>query len=1041
MAGTPNEAYLEAYIEKYLTSQPIRTLEGNAIDRMEYHSVSPDLYDKDKCLIPSEVIEFLKDSQPKTYEKFVKDCGGEQNAQRSLFARLDTELKRGTLNVLARNSKLEAGYGAKFNMVYYRPANLMNADHNLNYSKNRLAIVRQLRYSQKNENSIDTVIFLNGLPIVTIELKNTLTGQKHTNAIRQYMEDRPIEGEKLLEFKRCLVHFAVGTEQAFMTTRLAGKKTRFFPFNMCYANEQIKTDGYKVSYLWEDVLRRDSLLDLIGNFVTLVTSEEKEYNEKKREIDVKKNTALIFPRYHQRRAVRKLVADLQERGVGHKYLIQHSAGSGKSNTIAWLAYKLSNLYRYPTDTATLFDSILIVTDRRVLDRQLQANFKNFEVTEGEVKYIDKNCTSQDLKTAIEERRKIIITTLQKFPVIADAITLYPDRKYAVIIDEAHSSQSGESARDMRKALSLEEAERFQSEIESELDDIDILNAKIEAEIERKGNKSNISFFAFTATPKDKTIELFCEREYGTKEPFDVYSMEEAIKEGFIRDVLENYMSFKRYYKLVKKEQATDKEYDKKKALALLGGFADSQMEAIKIRARIMIEHFASQTSKEIQGKARAMVVTRSRLHAVRFKLAFDEIMAEMKLPYGALVAFSGTVIDPETKTEYTENSMNNIAHGVDIPDALKLPQFRILIVAEKYQTGFDEPLLHTMFVDKKLGGTSTVQTLSRLNRTRSDKNSTMVLDFVNDPELIKADFQKYYGKNFMYEEDETDPNSLYDVKSKVLAYNAVSQQDIDDFAKIYFQDGEDDKQKVYGVLYRVSDRAKAQLDSEDLVLFRKACQQFVKLYKFLSQIITFVDAELEKLYVFLSALIKALPYEPNKLPYEILAEAQLDSYRIKYQFTQKLELESGDSTMEGLRPGDGVTREEPEMEYLTKIIKQLNDLFGVELTDDDKLDLDRMRANLSENSELTQYFNSDNTRESIKEKFDEELDAEIMNFVNSKFRLYEKLTEQRANAMLKTLWFNELYTRMMHAEQSTYKVREPEYRMVAEPSAHYGSHE
>ena len=407
-----------------------------------------------------------------------------------------------------------------------------------------------------------------------------------------------------------------------------------------------------------------------------------------------------------------------------------------------------------------------------------------------------------------------------------------------------------------------------------------------------------------------------------------------------------------------------------------------------------------------------MIVTRSRLHAVRFKLALDRIMREMRLPYGALVAFSGTITDPDTNEDFTENSMNGLEGGITIPEALKLPQYRILIVAEKYQTGCDEPLLHTMFVDKKLGGTSTVQTLSRLNRTRSGKSSTMVLDFVNDPETIKQDFQVYYGKNFMLEEDETDPNALYDVKSKLMAFSVISQQDIDDFAKFYFSD-EEDKEKLYGVLYRVCDRAVALLDEDQRVSLRKACQQFAKLYRFLSQIITFTDVELEKLYVFVVALAKALPYERQTLPYEILSEAELDSYKIKYLYTQKLELQGGDSSMEGMRPGDGITGGEDELDFLSNIIKQLNDTFGIELTDDDKLDLDKMKEKVMANEELMEFFNPDNTRENIKEKFDHELDEELLTFISTKLDLYKKLTEERANTMLKRLWFNELYNQVV----------------------------
>ncbi len=1017
MATGTKEYHFEEHIENNLVSVHIVSYDRQILDRTEYHSVPPTEYDADRCLIPSEIVAFLKETQSKEFQKLMDGVGGdEQKAVRSLLDRLDTELRQaikgetraGTLEVL-RKTDIDAGYGARFRLFYPKPVSDKTPEHEECYHKNRLAIVRQLRYSTKNPNkSIDMVIFLNGLPIVTIELKNTLTGQTHHNAIKQYMQDRSIDGEKFLEFKRCLVHFAVGTEQVFMTTRLAGRSTRFFPFNKTYANEKTEGNGYKTDYLWEDVLRKDSLLDLVQNYINLQIDTEKEYDEKTRQLKEKTNIALIFPRYHQRRAVKKLTTDVKQKGAGSRYLIQHSAGSGKSNTITWLAFSLSSLLQNYSDDKVLFDSVIVVTDRRVLDAQLQKNIKQYSLTPGEVMAIDDKCTSQDLKKAIEDRKRIIITTLQKFPVISESITLFSDRNYAVIIDEAHSSQSGDAARSMRKALSLSEATIFDEEVEKE-EDIDTIVAK---EIEDKGLKKNISFFAFTATPKPKTIELFCERMYGTKEPFDEYTMEDAIKEEFILDVMQNYMSFKRYYKLVKRTDIPDEEYQKKKTIRLLSNFVDLQDAAIERKARIMIEHFVSQTSKEIQGKARAMVVTRSRLHAVRFKRKFDEIMREMRLPYGALVAFSGTVHDGETKEDYTETSMNNLSGKISIPEALKLPQYRLLVVANKYQTGFDEPLLHTMFVDKKLGGASSVQTLSRLNRTKKGKDSTMILDFVNDPEIVLADFQKYYGKNYILEENETDPNSLYDVKSKILSFDIFSKEDTNEFAEIFFRK-ENNKEKINIVLDRVCGNVKEMLNNEQIDLLKKDMKIFTHLYQFLSQIITFKDVELEKLYVFLVALIKKLPYEIVKMPYDVLSSVELDSYKIQYQYTANLSLESGNSSENGLSPADAHPNIEEETDFLSNIIKTLNDTFGLELTDEDRVEFYRMKDKLYSNEELMSFFNKENTRDNIQDKFNEEIDNELLNFINTKLELYNKLTDDRANTMFKRLWFNEIYDKVV----------------------------
>jgi type I restriction enzyme, R subunit len=597
--------------------------------------------------------------------------------------------------------------GQHLDTAYFRPQHNKSPEHWYWYRKNRLTVVRQLKYSKKNENSIDIVLFINGIPVVTIELKNALTGQYLVHAIKQYMEDRDPK-ENIFEFKRCLVHFAVSTEQVAMCTKLAGKSTFFLPFNKALVN--VDENNYATAYLWEDVLSKESLMNLVQNYINIQINKDKFFDIKTGLIKEKEKEILIFPRYHQRRAVERLLNILEKDGVGGKYLIQHSAGSGKSNTIAWLAHRLSGFYKHIDDPKSLFNSTIVVTDRRILNKQIQDSIRQFEQVPGSVVYIDDTQPSSVLAKAIENCTSIIVCTLFRFPVISDTIAQNKDKTYAVIIDEAHSSQTGEAARHLRKALSLEEAEKADG-TEKSLDEI------IEEEIRAKGNQKNVSFFAFTATPKDKTVEMFGTISNNQKEAFDTYTMEQAIKEGFIKDVLKNYMSWKRYYKLIKHSDIEDKEYDKKKTVRLLSSFVDLQDHAIEKKARIMIEHFVAQTQNEIQGKARAMLVTRSRLHAVRFKRKFDEIMREMKLPYGALIAFSGTVTDAETGMDYTKENMNNLGGKIEIPDALKMPQYRILIVANMFQTGFDEPLLHTMFVDKKLGGTSTVQTLSRLNRT------------------------------------------------------------------------------------------------------------------------------------------------------------------------------------------------------------------------------------------------------------------------------------------------------------------------------------
>ena len=988
MATGTKEIHFEAHIEKYL------------LEKEGYQAIDPSSYNKDLCLIPSEVIAFIKDTQPKQYKALASQYGA--SVDEKIVANIARNIQKNkTLDSLRKGVK---DRGQKLTLAYFKPANNKTPEHEIWYSKNKLSIVRQLKYSNNNEKEIDIVLFINGIPVVTAELKNALTGQNHHNAIKQYIQDRDPKGEPFLEFKRCLVHFAVGTEKVFMTTQLKGKSTYFLPFNKDLVNAN--PNGFAVAYLWEDVWAKDSLLDLIQNFISLQTDAKLVFDKKTNSLVEKKSTKLLFPRYHQRRAVHRTLNALKTDGTGKNYLIQHSAGSGKSNTITWLAYRLANFYQNYTDDKALFDSIIIVTDRRVLNKQIQENIRQFDDTPGVVAYLDEKTTSQDLKQAIEDKKRIIVTTLQRFPVISESVTNYPDRKYAILIDEAHSSQSGEAARHMRKALSLEEAAQQEDE-QKDTDDI------IADEISKKGQQPNISQFAFTATPKPKTIELFGSLINGQKTSFDEYTMEQAIKEGFILDVLKNYISFKRYYKLITQTGSEDKEYEKKKAVRLLANYVDLQDHAIETKARIMIEHFTSQTQNEIQGQARAMLVTKSRLHAVRFKRKFDELIKEMNLPYGALVAFSGTVKDPETNAEYTETNMNNLGGKISITEALKLPKYRILIVANKYQTGFDEPLMQTMFVDKKLGGTSTVQTLSRLNRTAYGKDSTMVLDFVNDPEQIREDFQHYYGRNFMEEENQTDPNSLYDVLDQIEAFNIYYENEVETFAKIFFKAG-DNFEKLQPILNEIASRYENNLEEEDQHEFKSAAISFTKLYRFLSQIITFNDVELEKKYVFITALIKKLPYIKSKLPLDILNDVELDSYKIQHQFTSNLKLDSSDGEDTGMNTSGGGNIPEEEYDFLSKIIKVLNDTHGLELSEEDKVELSKVKESTYNNEDLMTYFNPENSKSNIKDKFDELLDKELLNLINSKLDFYNKMTEQKVNKMVKRVWFDELYKQKMN---------------------------
>lgn len=955
-----------------------------------YHSRQPSDYDKQNCLISAEVLQFIQTSQLKVYEKLQSHLGSETDAK--ILNRLASEInKKGTLHILRKGFKTR---GCKFHMAYFKPASGMNPDTQFLYQQNRFSIVRQLKYSVRNENSLDVVILLNGIPIITAELKNSLTGQFVENAIKQYQNDRDPR-EPLFKFKRCLVHFAVGNEKVFMTTRLQENKTRFLPFNLDTENP-VNPNGHKTAYLWEDILQPDTLLNLIQNYLHVQVNTEKYYDKASGTVKERQYEVFIFPRFHQLDAVRKVLAKVKEEGNGESYLIQHSAGSGKSNSIAWLAHQLASFYQKETDTERLFDSIVVVTDRRVLDKQLQDTIKQFEQVQGVVLPITQN--SAQLKGALQKGKDIIITTLQKFPVISESMTDLKGKCFAVIIDEAHSSQSGESSKHLKKVLTanLEQAE------EADKDDFDV-EEEIIKEINYRGRQPHISYFAFTATPKGKTLELFGRKDAnGQFTAFHTYSMRQAIEERFILDVLENYTTFKRYFKLTKKIES-DEEYEKKKALRLLMSYVDLHPHEIEMKSRIMLDHFLEKTANAIQGLGRAMVVTRSRLHAVRFYQTFRRIMSEKGLTFKPLVAFSGTVKDPDTGEEYTETSLNDLP-SKQIVTAFKTPEYRILIVANKFQTGFDEPMLHTMYVDKKLGGVNAVQTLSRLNRTMwgKGKTSTMVLDFVNDVDEIQTAFQDYYQTIFL--EEETDPDKLHDLQSDLEGYALYTDPEVEAFAEIFFHPSEP-MEKLQPLLDAVVDRWKAMPDEHDQEDFRSTLQSYIRLYGYISQIINFRDVELEKLYVFARNLNRKLPKKKSPLPYEIQDAIDLESFRVQETATEyKIALAKTDGEAKGISLGTPQHTED-ETDLLSNIIKTLNDTYGIDLTEDDKLDIGRMQEKLQERDDLRSVMTSSNTLENMRYKFDKVVDELLLDFVHTKLDLYKKLSDPKVNPMFKSRWF------------------------------------
>jgi type I restriction enzyme R subunit len=946
-------------------------------------------YDKSTMLIGRDMVDFVMTTQPEAWERLAQHHGADVKSK--FLKRVTSEIdKHGVIHVLREGIK---DSGCKFALAFYPPASGLNTETTKLYEANVFSVVRQVHYSERNNNSIDVVLFLNGVPIFTAELKNQLNGQTVDEAIAQYRHDRN-PNEPLLRPGRVLAHFAVDTDSAYVATELKGSKTTFLPFNQGYnggsGNPPVPptSNSYATAYLWEYVWSRDSVLDLVQNFVHAVDLED----DKGRTTAKKK---LIFPRFHQLKAVRDLVDDAREKGAGQHYLIQHSAGSGKSNTIAWLAHRLTTLH--DAEDKRVFDTIVVVTDRRVLDRQLQKTIRSFEKTVGLVENID--TTSRQLREALEGGKQIIVTTLQKFPVIANEIGQLPGHRFAVIIDEAHSSTSGEQTKDLKKVLaasSLEEAEAEESTEPEDLED------KIIAEMQLRGRVTNASFFAFTATPKPKTLELFGRKTAkGEYEAFSLYSMRQAIEEKFILDVLTNYTTYKTYWRLLKTAE-TDPHYDHDKASFLLRSFVDLHEHTIRQKVQVMVEHFRDNTSGRIGGKAKAMVVTRSRLHAVRYKLIIDAYLKEQGYPYKALVAFSGTVHD--AGIDYTENSMNGIPEK-QTASTFHQPDYRFLIVAEKFQTGFDEPLLHTMYVDKKLSNVHAIQTLSRLNRIHPDKVDTMVLDFVNDADDISESFQPYY-ENTMLSEG-TDPNLLYDLETRLREYGIFGDDDIVAFAAAFFAGK--NQAKLYSILKPARDRW-IDLDENEQKESRKTLADYVNTYTFLGQLLTFTDPDLEKLFVFAKYLRRYLPYKPGVLPLDVQEKADIESYRVTESFRGDIQLDRGKGEVEPpKKPGPGQT---PEvlLEPLSAIIAELNERFGTELSDEDVVTISHLEDLLTADETLKASIKV-NPPETARLAFDHIVQDRLQEIVETNFKLYKRVSDDNAFAQVLVDWLYDRFRR------------------------------
>ncbi len=770
-----------------------------------------------------------------------------------------------------------------------------------------------------------------------------------------------------------------------MTTHLRGGRTEFLPFNRGHnkgGGNPPNPAGFRTAYLWEEVWERDSLLDILNH---LVVKREKLDERRKKT----KEWELIFPRYHQLDAVRRLVAHAKANGAGQNYLVEHSAGSGKSNTIAWLCHRLVGLH--DAGDKPVFDSIVVVTDRRVLDWQLRRTVRSFEQVKGIVTAIEKH-KSKQLAEALASGKKIIVTTLQTFPFVTQQIGELSAKRFAVVIDEAHSGQTGETSRSLKEVLtagSLEEAER--KEAGERADEEDDVNAAVEDVMKRRGRLPNVSFFAFTATPKSKTLELFGTRlPDGGIAPLSLYSMRQAIEEGFILDVLQNYTTFRVYFSLLKKIEA-DPAYDRKKGTYLLRSYADLHEHGIRTKTSLMLDHFVDQVKDRIGGKAKAMVVTRSRLHAARFKLEFDRQLKERRLPYKALVAFSGEVYDPDGP-RYTESRMNGFPES-QTAEAFKGKEYRFLIVAEKFQTGFDQPLLHTMYVDKKLGGVNAVQALSRLNRTHPDKDDTMVLDFANETDEIQKGFQPYFEATVLAEP--TDPNKLYDLKRVVEEYGMFGKQEVEAFAKVYFSP-KGKQEQLQPILNAVVDGYGGR-PVQERADFRKHVGDYVRLYAFLSQVITFTDVGLEKFYQFTRYLLRKLKLPDDRLPVEITRNINMNSYRIQQTSSGAIGLIDEDGQLKPISAlGTGQPQQE-ELAPLSEIIQYINEHYGTNFTEADKVhyfaeDMGR-RLEYQEGLRRAMDTSINPSEETRKLAFDSFFSDTLEDMIDANFEIYKKIKD------------------------------------------------
>ena len=895
-----------------------------------YEQETPHAYNKDFALVDKWVERFVTETQPEKVEQSM--CFASPSERLKFFTRLSNEItKRGVTDVLRKGYKFN---GSTFDLYYPLPSEL-NPSAKVAYEHNIFGVIRQVMYSKVNTNEIDFVVFINGLPLATFELKNNYTGQTYENAIMQYRTDRDPK-ELLLQKKRCAVHFAVDDCQVWMCTALAGKDSWFLPFN-CGVNggagNPVIEGDTMTSYLWKDILTKPTLSNIIENFAQVITSEDKKTHKVKETV--------IWPRYHQLDAVRTLLNVTKMSDIGRRFLIQHSAGSGKSNSITWLAYQLVTLLQ--PNQEPFFDSIIVVTDRVNLDKQIRDNINAFQRLSNLVGWADKSGTLRELLTGC---KKIIISTIFKFSFILDEIgSSLKDKRFAIIIDEAHSSQNGSLSANLATGISgnaapviplktggyTYEEDGCPSMAADGIDDTYGAPEDIEDKIHRiiKGRKmaKNANYYAFTATPKNKTLEMFGDKVERIGEdplyiPFHEYTMKQAIEEGFILDVLKNYTPYSSYYRVLKAVE-DDPEYDKKKALGKIRAYVERQPETIEKKAEIIVEHFLKKVYMKIGGKARAMVITSSIERAIEFYKVITKMLEERNSPYKAIVAFTDKVIDGKVVTESELNGFPS----AEIEQRVEQEPYRFLIVADKFQTGYDQPLLHTMYVDKQLSDLKAVQTLSRLNRCHPKKQDTFVLDFANDPEMIRQAFQRYYKTTIL--EGESDVNKLNDLTETIEGFNFYTQNDVDTVATLKLMGTDEDRPKIDSVIDAVVVRFKEELNEDEQIKCKSAIKNFNRCYPYFSAIMPYESPEWEKQYVFYSLLVKKLPkLKIDDLTDGLIDNIDFDKYRIVKEEERSIALENENSNVNPIPVGTGGGKPQPEMDALSSIVKDFNDTYG-----------------------------------------------------------------------------------------------------------------